>query len=91
MISNERGLLEFEGNVLINTGAAKGIALCHRDALVVYRGADLDWTYISPPALIRPGKRTGQYRIGTDLLLADEEGETRISVEDYAVVFVDEI
>ena len=69
----------------------KGIALAHRDALEVYRGAALEWTYISPAALIRPGKRTGQYRTGTDQLLTDEEGESRISVEDFAVAFVDEI
>lgn len=73
--------------------AWKGIALAHRDALAVYRdrGADLDWTYISPAALIRPGKRTGQYRTGADQLLTDEEGESLISVEDFAVAFLDEI
>ena len=71
--------------------AWKPIALAHRDALAVYRGADLDWTYISPAALIRPGNRTGQYRTGTDQLLTDQEGESRISVEDYAVAFMDEI
>ena len=71
--------------------AWKGIALAHCDALAVYRAADLDWTYISPAALIRPGKRTGQYSTGTDQLLTDEEGESHISVEDYAIAFVDEI
>ncbi len=71
--------------------AWKGASLAQRDALAVYRGATLDWTYISPAALIRPGKRTGQYRTGTDQLLTDEEGESRISVEDFAVAFVDEI
>jgi putative NADH-flavin reductase len=71
--------------------AWKGVALAHRDALVVYRAADLDWTYISPAALIGPGKRTGQYRTGTDQLLTDEKGESYISVEDFAVAFVDEI
>lgn len=71
--------------------AWKPIALAHRDALAVYREADLDWTYISPAALIRPGNRTGQYRTGTDQLLTDQGGESRISVEDYAVAFLDEI
>jgi putative NADH-flavin reductase len=71
--------------------AWKGIALAHRDSLEVYRGADLDWTYISPAALIRPGKRTGRYRTGGDQLLTDEEGESLISVEDFAVAFLDEI
>ena len=69
----------------------KGIALAHCEALEVYRDAPLDWTFISPAAMISPGKRTGQYRTGTDQLLTDGEGESRISVEDYAVAFVDEI
>lgn len=42
MISDERGLPEFEGNLLLNTGAAKRTALAHRDAQVVRLGADLD-------------------------------------------------
>jgi putative NADH-flavin reductase len=71
--------------------AWKPVALAHRDALAVYQDADLDWTYISPAALIEPGERTGQYRTGTDQLLADKEGESRISVEDFAVAIVDEI
>ncbi len=28
------------------------------------RTADLDWTYLSPAALIAPGERTGKYRTG---------------------------
>jgi hypothetical protein len=66
-------------------------SLAQREALAVYRAAALDWTYISPAALISPGKRTGQYRTGTDRLVTDEKGESLISIEDYAVAFVDEI
>lgn len=29
----------------------------------------LDWTYLSPAALLEPGKRTGQFRLGTTQLL----------------------
>ncbi len=67
------------------------VALAHRDALDVYRQADLDWTYVSPAALIAPGERTNHYRVGFDHLLVDAHGESRISAEDYAVAVLDEI
>jgi putative NADH-flavin reductase len=69
------------------------LALAHRDAMQVLaeRAGDLQWTCISPPAMVEPGKRTGKYRAGTDQLLADAKGESRISMEDYAVAFVDEM
>jgi len=49
--------------------AWKQIALAHRDALQMYLGADLDWTYVSPAAFIEPAKRTGKFRVGTDQLI----------------------
>lgn len=69
-------------------------ALAARDALKVWRGeaaAELEWTYFSPAALIEPGERTGAYRTGTEQLVADEQGNSRISAEDYAVALVDEL
>jgi hypothetical protein len=71
----------------------KGIALIHRDALDVLKaeGGELEWTNFSPPALIEPGERTGQFRLGKDNLIADAEGNSRISAEDYAVALVDEL
>jgi len=73
--------------------ALKGIALAHREALEVYRaeGGELEWTYISPPALIEPGARTGKFRVGGDQLLVDAQGQSRISAEDYAVALLDEV
>ncbi|MGO9118031.1 MAG: NAD(P)-dependent oxidoreductase [Desulfomonilaceae bacterium] len=71
--------------------AWRDIAIAHRDALDVYRTADLDWTYISPAAMLEPGERTGKYRSGTDQLLTDEKGESRISMEDLAIAFLDEV
>jgi len=52
---------------------------------------DLDWTYISPAASIAPGERTGTFRVDGDAMLTDAEGNSRISAEDYAVAFVDEL
>lgn len=51
----------------------------------------LNWTMLSPAAHIEPGKRTGQFRLGTDQLLVDEQGHSHISLEDYAVAMIDEL
>ncbi|WP_338698553.1 NAD(P)-dependent oxidoreductase [Streptomyces sp. Q6] len=69
-----------------------GEALAQRDVLEYLRTVDdLDWTYISPAADIGPGERTGDFRVGGDRLMTDADGNSRISAEDYAVAFVDEI
>lgn len=68
------------------------IARVHIHALEILREAeDIDWSYVAPPAVIEPGTRTGQYRTAEGSLVVDEEGESYISMEDFAVAFVDEI
>jgi hypothetical protein len=64
-----------------------------RDSLNVYRteAEDLDWTYLSPAAMIQPGERTGRYRTTGDQFLTDAQGNSVISFEDYAVALVDEL
>ncbi len=69
----------------------KSIAEAHRDAMQAIRASDLDWTVLSPSAMIAPGVKTGKIRLGTDQLIVDEKGESRISAEDYAVALVDEL
>ncbi|GGQ88427.1 NAD(P)-dependent oxidoreductase [Streptomyces flaveolus] len=49
------------------------------------------WVYLGPPALLEPGERTGRYRRGTDTLLLDADGRSRISAEDLAVAVIDEL
>ena len=51
----------------------------------------VDWAYLSPAAQFAPGERTGNYRLGTDELLVDAEGISKISMEDVAVVLLDEV
>ncbi|GAA5785238.1 NAD(P)-dependent oxidoreductase [Chitiniphilus shinanonensis] len=51
----------------------------------------LAWTMLSPAAMIAPGQRTGQFRLGGDQLLVDADGNSTISVEDYAVALLDEL
>lgn len=53
--------------------------------------ADADWVYLSPPALLEPGERTGRYRRGTDTLLTGADGRSYISAEDLAVAVLDEL
>jgi putative NADH-flavin reductase len=52
---------------------------------------ELEWTFLSPPATISPGERTGHYRTGKDQLVKNREGESRISTQDYAVAMLDEL
>lgn len=53
--------------------------------------AEADWVYLSPPAVLEPGLRTGGYRRGTDTLLIGADGRSWISAEDLAVAVVDEL
>ncbi len=72
--------------------AYKGEALAARDFLRLLRQETaIDWTLVSPSALLQPGQRTGQFRIGGDQLLVDAKGGSHISIEDLALALVDEL
>ncbi len=67
-------------------------ALATREALnMLKKEHELAWTFLSPSAILEPGERTGNYRIGTDQLLVDANGVSRISTQDYAKAMVDEL
>ena len=67
-------------------------ALAAREALNRLRGvSDLDWTFISPPAHLDPGPRSGHYRVGGDQLLTDKQGHSGITVADFAMALVNEL
>ncbi|MCR2810730.1 MULTISPECIES: NAD(P)H-binding protein [unclassified Microbacterium] len=56
--------------------------------------ASRDWFYVHPAGgfgVYNPGERTGSYRIGGDVLVTDDEGNSYISGQDLAVAIVDEI
>lgn len=70
----------------------KAGALAAREALNLIRNeSTLDWTFLSPPILLAPGERTGQYRLGTDAPLMNGEAPGGISVADLAVAIADEL
>ena len=67
------------------------IATSHAKAYKLLQNSDINWTYFSPAGFFEPGKRTGKFRLGINELITDEKGESRISLEDYAIALVDEL
>jgi len=67
--------------------AEKGAAFLDR----LRQEKELDWSFLSPSAMIDFGARTGKFRLGTDQLLVDAEGKSFITFEDFAVAMADEI
>ncbi|GMA26828.1 NAD(P)-dependent oxidoreductase [Arenivirga flava] len=56
--------------------------------------AALDWFYVSPAGGFgswNPGERTGEFRLGGEVLLTDANGDSNISGADFAIAYVDEI
>lgn len=54
----------------------------------------LDWFYIHPAAgfgSFNPGERRGTYRVGGEVLLTDDAGNSDISGADFALAILDEI
>ncbi|WP_306394869.1 NAD(P)-dependent oxidoreductase [Telluria beijingensis] len=63
-----------------------------RDALATLRAnATLDWTFLSPPAMLGQGEATGSYRVGGDDLLMDGDQPAGIAVADLALAIADEL
>ena len=95
IVGGAGSLITDSGEALMDTpefpAEIRTLAKAHADAYGIYKESDLDWTYLSPAAVIEPGRRTGQFRIGMDRLITDESGASRISVEDYAVAMLDEL
>lgn len=56
--------------------------------------SDLDWLFVSPAGSYgawAAGERKGEYRVGDEIALFDENGESAISGADFALAVVDEI
>jgi putative NADH-flavin reductase len=67
-------------------------ALAGRDFLNVLRATtELNWTFLSPSAFLHDGPRTGKFRLGKDTLLVAPDGQSHISIADYAIAFLDEV
>jgi len=83
------------GVTLIESGhlpaAWLSIAVSHSKALDLLKRSSINWTCFSPAAYFEPGERTGKFRLGKDALISNEQHESRISMEDYAIALVDEL
>ena len=52
---------------------------------------NLEWTFLSPSAFFAPGHGTGKFRFGKDQLLVAADGQSHVSMEDFAIAMVDEL
>ncbi|QXV64925.1 NAD(P)-dependent oxidoreductase [Mucilaginibacter sp. 21P] len=63
-----------------------------RDYLTELRNEqELDWTFLSPAINLHPGKRTAEFRIGTESPVFNAEGKSDISTADLAVAIFNEL
>lgn len=92
------GSLEVNGQQLVDSPAFpeqfKAGATAARDYLAVLKeNRLLDWTFFSPAIEMGPHVqtgRTGKYRLGNNNPVVDTNGKSVLSVEDLAVVILDE-
>jgi uncharacterized protein len=82
-----------DGRRVVDTlpAAYRGEASGMRGVLDSLEASDVDWTFFSPAMTIRPGTKTGKYRLGTTTVLSDAKGDSRISAEDFADALVNEL
>lgn len=63
-----------------------------RDALTALRAnTTIDWTFLSPPAMLGQGEAKGSYRVGGEDLLMDGDQPAGIAVSDLALAIADEL
>jgi uncharacterized protein len=84
------------GVTLVSTPAFpeeyKAEALAQAEALNVFKKSTnkAKWTFVSPAAVIYPGESEGQYRLGNHTFFTNADGESKVSVVDYAIALLDE-
>ena len=94
-------ITEYEEQIRVKDNASDFIK-AGRTAFLFFDGNEsFKWSFVSPSALYRPGKRTGEYKISIDDMVLEgeqREGEnmfegrlTGISVGDMAIAIADEI
>ena len=90
---------DYEAYVRSNDSALQFVTACRTSFMFFDGNTAFPWTFVSPPALYRPGRRTGRYETKFDVLpvKGDENGSTDldgrlhgISASDLAVAIADE-
>jgi putative NADH-flavin reductase len=98
---DEATIAEYETQIRIKDNASDFIK-AGRTAFMFFDGNEsFCWSFVSPSALYRPGKRTGRYEVNVDeMVLVGEQKEgcdvfegrlTGISVTDMAIAIADEV
>jgi uncharacterized protein len=67
----------------ISTGEVKKV--------LATEGSDLDWTFLAPSLFFDERGRSGVFRLGLDEALFSADGNSSISIEDYAIAMIDEL
>jgi len=95
VVGGAGSLIVESGQQFMDTGLIPdewiAIPRAQAEQLQLLRDSGINWTFFSPSVTIQPGRRTGKYRLGKDHVLLNEQGESYISTQDYAVALVDEI
>jgi len=69
----------------------RAIALaCCEQLAICQKHPQVNWSYLSPAARLVEGERSNNFRLGKDELLIDNNGDSKISMEDLAVAMLNE-
>ena len=61
-------------------------------ALELLRASQIQWTFFSPAIQFDPkGRRTGTYKLGSELVILNQAQESYISYPDYVIALLDEV
>ena len=100
------GATGFVGSAILNEALVRGHAVTaivrhpekveQHEGLIARQGdaydaASLAQLLTDQDANMKPGNRTGKYRVGGNQLLVAANGKSEISVQDYAVAMIDEL
>lgn len=70
-------------------GGVRSLGKFYLDTLL--KEKNIDWVFFAPAGSLVPGSRTGKFRLGKHNLVVDTKGDSKISIEDYAMAMVDEL
>lgn len=97
---DKKAIVEYEASIKKKDRAIDFIK-AGRTAYMFFDGnTSFKWSFVSPSALYRPGRRTGKYEISVDVMVLEgpQQGEnifegrlTGISVADMAIAIADEV
>ncbi len=90
VVPNSNGRLVIDDSELVPTAWRNIAEACFAQLKLCQEDTAVNWTYVSPPAFIMSGERTGKFRLDVDELIVDENGQSKITFEDFAVALIDE-